>query len=210
MDYSQYKVIEFRRKFFKFLGAEISMFEPMSGMLIGFIKMKGWRITDTRVFTDKTMQREVARLGRRSGITLTPTYDVFDSTTGAVLTALRFRSLKTLFVRGHIDLLDAQGAQYGYVQETSSQLAIMRRWIGLVPIFGDMLEAVFAFTPQKFDIMYTPAGGAAQLVGRITHRKNPLIVKMSLDTTQAQVSLDPRVSIGICTILSIRDANKNA
>jgi hypothetical protein len=65
------------------------------------------------------------------------------------------------------------------------------------------------FVPQTFDIMYAPNGAEPKLAGRIVHRKNPVIVKMSLNTTDAEYKLDPRINIGLCTVLSIRDANKN-
>ena len=212
MDYSQYKVLEFRRKFFKFKGASISIFDPVSQALVGFVGSKGWTFrAGVGVYTDMSRQHELVHIGRRlgQGINLKPLYDVTDTATGALLSTLRFRGLKTYLARGHVDLLDSQGNQYGYVQETSSQVAIMRRWFGLLGGIGDLLELAFAFVPQTFDIVYTSPTGP-QLVGKIVHRKNPIIVKMSLDTTQAQMHLDPRVSIAICTILSVLDANKNA
>jgi hypothetical protein len=109
----------------------------------------------------------------------------------------------------NVDLLDNQGNIYGYVQETSSSLAIMHRWFGLLP-FGDFVELIFAFVPQTFTVMYAPNNLNPQTAGYITHRKNPVIVKMSLDTTRMQTKIDPRISVAVCTILSILDANKNA
>jgi len=57
--------------------------------------------------------------------------------------------------------------------------------------------------------MYAPTGYAPQLAGKIVHRKNPVLVRMGLDTSMAQVRLDPRIAISICTLLSILDASKN-
>jgi hypothetical protein len=48
-----------------------------------------------------------------------------------------------------------------------------------------------------------------QVVGTITHRKNPVVVKMDLDTTQGQFSFDNRINIAVVTLLSIIDASKN-
>jgi hypothetical protein len=210
MDYSQYKILEFRRKFFKLFGAEISITDPISSQLVGFIKMKAWRLrADISVFTDKSMQQSIVNISGRQIVSFKPTYTVSDAITQQPIVTLRFRALRTFLVRGHMDILDNLGNTYGYAQETSSQLAIMRRWLRLIP-FGEYLELIFAFIPQTFDVMYAPNGAPPQLVGRIIHRKNPYIVKMSLNTTEAQVAIDPRINIAICTLLSILDANKDA
>jgi hypothetical protein len=211
MDYSQYKVLELRRKYFKLFGAAISIFEPVNNTLVGYIKMKTWSLRgDIRVYTDTSMQREIVMIGGRQIMSFKPTYNMTDSSTGATLGMLRFRGLKTYFLRGYVDILDPNGGQYGYVQETSSQLAVSRRYLGLIPYIGAILELIFAFVPQTFDIMYAPNGASPQLAGKIIHRKNPFIVKMSLDTNAAQVIIDPRITIGVCSLLSILDANKNS
>jgi hypothetical protein len=210
MDYSQFKILEFRRKFFKFFGPEISITDPGTNQLVGYIKMKAWKLrADINVFTDQSMQQSIVRISGKQIVSFKPSYNVYNAITGQPIITLRLRALKTYLLRGHMDILDNLGNPYGYVQETSSQLAIMRRWFGLIP-FGDIIELIFAFVPQTFDIMYAPPGAAPQLVGRIVHRKNPIIVKMSLNTTEGQVAFDPHINIAICTLLSILDANKNS
>jgi hypothetical protein len=209
MDYSQFKILEFRRKFFKLFGAEISIFDPNSNQLVGYIKMKAWRLNaDIGVFTNKSMQQTIVNIGGRQLISFKPSYNILDAATNQPISTLRFRRLRTAFVRGYVDILDNQGNPYGYARETSSVLAIARRWLEVLP-FGDYIALIFMFVPQTFDIMYAPNGAEPKLAGRIMHRKNPLIVKMSLNTTEAQVAIDPRINIGLCTVLSIRDANKN-
>jgi hypothetical protein len=210
MDYSQYKVLEFRRKFLKIFGASITIFDGSSNNAVGYIIMKAFRLrSDIRVYRDRAQQQELVRIGGKKIVSFKPTYEVFNSTTSQSLITLRFQGLRSYLYRVHIDLLDEKGNPYGYVQETSSTLAIMRRWLGLLP-FGDLIELIFAFVPQTFTIMYAPDASQPQVAGYIVHRKNPIIVKMSLNTTQAQVAIDPHISIAICTILSILDANKNA
>ena len=209
MDYKQYKRLEFRRKFWKLFGADISIFEPDSNQLVGFIHQKAFRLkTDISVYTDTSQQQSIVRIGGRQIISFKPKYGIFDPSTGQELVALQFGALRSYLVRWHINILDSQGNPYGYVQETSSSLAIMRRWIGTV--FGDLGELVLAFVPQTFNIMYAPNGAPPQLAGTVVHRKNPVIVKLLLDTSQAQVVPDPRVTIAVCSLLCIVDANKNA
>lgn len=70
MDYSQYKQLEFRRKFWKIFGAQIHMMDPATEQELGVIKMKAWKLKeDIRLFTDESAQHEV--LGSRRGQLLT-------------------------------------------------------------------------------------------------------------------------------------------
>jgi hypothetical protein len=210
MDYSQYRVLEFRRKYFKILGAAISIFPADSDALIGYIKMKAWSLRgDVRVYTDTSLQQEIVRIGGRQVISFQKVYDIYDSVTGNVLVAVRQKSLKSIFLRDHMDILDPQGNAYGYVQETSSGLALVRRWVGIIPYVGLVIDLILMFVPQTFDLMYAPAGATPQLAGKIIHKKNPFIVKMRLDTTSAQVVFDQRINIAVVSLLSVLDAAKN-
>ena len=208
MDYKQYKKIEFRRKFWKFLGVDISIYDPTSNNLIGFINQKTIMIKpDVFVYTDKTMQQSVVELKKQTVMNVNPNYSVIDTQTQGEIATMQFNDIKSYFARWHININDKNGNQYGYIQETSSFLAILRRWISLI---NDTVALVLLFVPQTFDIYYSPGGTNPQLVGRITHRKNPIIVKMGLDLTQAQTSIDPKINLAICTLLCLRDINKNA
>jgi hypothetical protein len=209
MDYSQFKQVEFRRKFLKIVGASITMVNPANEQVIGFIKMKAWKLReDVRLYTDQSMQQEVFRIGARNIIDIGATYDVFDSATNQPLFALRRKGLKSIFVRDHWDIFDPAGNPLGYVQETSGILALVRRWIGLLP-FGDIAELVLAFAPQTYTVNQgTPA--APVLLANLTHRKNPFIVKMGLDTSTAQAAADPRLPIAVASLLMIIDASKNS
>jgi hypothetical protein len=206
MNYAQYPRIEFRRKFWKFFGAEISLTDPTSDQLIGFIKMKAWKLReDIRLYTDRSMRQEVIHIQARQIIDFGATYDVFDSASGQLLFSLRRKGLKSTFVRDHWDILDPAGTQTGYIQETSGTLALLRRWLSL---FSDLFDLIFAFTAQTYDINIT-TGGAPSLAAHITHRKNPFVVKMALDTTGAQAQADPRLTIAAGALLSVIDAAKN-
>lgn len=209
MNYSQYKIIEFRRKFWKLFGADISIMDPLSAQLIGFIHQRAFRLkTDIEVYTDTSKQQSIVRIGGRQVLSFRPQYSIYDSASGQELVRFQFSALRSYMFRWHINILDAAGNPYGYIQETSSFLAILRRWIGA--FVGDLGELPFLFVPQTFVIMYAPNGAQPQVAGNIVHRKNPLVVKMSLDTTQAEVTLDPRITIAACSLMCIVDANKNA
>ncbi len=167
MDYSKYKQLEFRRKFFKFFGAEITVTEPNSEQVVGLIKMKAWKLReDIRLYSDKTLTQELIRIGARNIIDFGATYDVFDSPTDKQLFSLRRKGLKSTFVRDHWDMSDAGGNPLGFVQETSSGLALARRWIEIVP-FGEIVGLVFMFVPQIYTININDASGNPVIAGTI-------------------------------------------
>ncbi|MDB5185338.1 MAG: hypothetical protein JWN38_1146 [Candidatus Saccharibacteria bacterium] len=209
MDYSQHKQIDFRRKFLKLFGAEIRLSDAHTEEALGIIKMKAWKLReDIRLYRDDSLQQELLRISARQIIDFGATYDVFDSAQGQPLFSLRRKGLKSTFVRDHWDLLDAHGGVFGNVQETSSGLALARRWLEVLP-FGDIIALIFAFVPQTYTISTSDGQGGLALAGTIIHRKNPVIVKMHLDTTQAQATLDPRVCLSASALLSVIDAAKN-
>lgn len=208
MDYSQYKKIEFRRKFWKFLGVDISIYDPLSNNLIGFINQKTIMLKpDVFVYTDKSMEKSVVELKKQTIMNVSPKYSVIDTSSQAELASLNFNDIKSYYVRWHININDKNGNAFGYVQETSNFLAILRRWIALV---NDYVALILMFVPQTFDIYYAPNGADPKLVGRIIHRKNPVIVKMGLDLTEAQANIDSRINLAVCTLLCLRDINKNS
>jgi hypothetical protein len=204
MDLSQYKQLEFRRKFWRIFGAEINIVDPVSGQMVGFIEMKAWKLReDIRIYTDRSKTQEILSIRARNIIDFGATYDVYDSATGQALFYLRRKGLKSAFVRDHWDIFTSQDQPYGSVQETSGGLALLRRYIGV--IFGDLGELVFAFVAQTYQIKDTTGNVAAEL----THRKNPLVVKFGYDTTNQTASLDWRVDMATVALLSIIDAAKN-
>ncbi|HSX05625.1 MAG TPA: hypothetical protein VLF69_04110 [Candidatus Saccharimonadales bacterium] len=209
MDYSQHKHLEFRRKFWKLAGAEIYLSDPATQQEIGYIKMKAWKLReDVRLFTDRSMQREIFEVHARQIIDLGATYDVLDGATLQPVFSLKRKGLKSIFVRDHWDLLDNNGTVFGAVQETSSILALARRWLELLP-FGELAGLIFSFVPQTYTISALQADGSSAVVGNVVHRKNPFIVKMLLDTSMAQATVHPFVPLAATTMLSIIDAAKN-
>lgn len=208
MDYSNYQQIEFRRKFWKIFGASITMTTPVSEAPIGFIKMKALKLReDVRLYTDNTLQHEVMRIQARKIIDFGATYDVSDSTNGQSIISLQRKGLRSTFVRDYWNMFDAQGQKVGYIQETSSGLAIARRYLGIIPYVGEFIALAFAFVPETYRIMHGPAGGE-QLVGSVTHRKNPFVVKMLLDFSSGETAMDKRIGIAATSMLAIVDAAK--
>jgi hypothetical protein len=210
MDYTQLKTLEFRRKFWKLFGAEISIADPNTQSEVGYIKMAAWKLReDVRIYTARDMQREILQIHARQIIDFGATYDVTDSSTGQPSFSLRRKGLKSTFVRDHWDLLDTNGNAIGSIQETSGTLALIRRWIELIP-YVELLGIIFAFIVQTYEIRIVQADGSEAIAGTITHRKNPFIVKMSLDMTNAQVTVSPLIPLASVAMLSVVDAAKNS
>jgi hypothetical protein len=207
MDYTSLKRIEFRRKYWKFFGAEISVTDGTSSDLIGFIKMKAWKLReDIRFYTDKTMSHELFAIHARNIIDFGATYDVVDSASSQTLFSFRRKGLRSTFVRDYWDILDAQGQIIGSIQETSSSIALLRRWIGAITEIADL---IFMFVVQSYEIRLNTPAGNPEVVGLITHRKNPIIVKMAVDMPAPQTISDPKVILAATSLLSIVDASKN-
>lgn len=211
MDYSQFKQVEFRRKFFKLFGAVISATDVASGKTVAHIKMKAFKLKeDIRVFTDASEQTEVMRIQARQLIDFGATYDIIDSASGQAWMSIRRQGLKSTFVRDHWDLQDANGNIFGSVEETSSNLALVRRYIDVIPIVGELISLVFSFIPQTYSILVNQAEGKRVVAGTILHRRNPFIVKMLLDMSGVDGSIDTRIGIAVTSLLAVVDANKNS
>lgn len=205
MDYTQHPRLEFRRKFFKFFGAEIAVSDATTQQHVGFIKMKAFKLKEVIcMYTDASMQSEIMTIKARSIIDFGATYDVFDPVSGGLICSLRRKGLRSTFVRDKWEVLDGQGSVTGHVIETSGWLAIVRRYVGAI---NDLLTIAFSLVPETYRIS-TFAGGAEVETATIIHRKNPFVVKMSLDATSRPESEDPRVNIAVTAVLAVIDASK--
>jgi hypothetical protein len=209
MDYSKYKKLDFKRNFIA-IPPKIQIVDPESNTLVGFIKMKLWSLRgDVRVYTDRTMQNELFRIGGRQAVSFNKVYNIFESASNTQIYSIRQKTIQSVYFRNHMDIFDSKGGECGYVQETSKKLAIFRRWIEVIPYIGPLIGLVLLFVPQTFDIMYDPNGSSPQVIGRVIHKKTPALLRMSLDTSMAQVKFDPRLTISAVSLLCILDASKN-
>ncbi len=209
MDYSKYKQLELRRKFWKFFGAEIKIVDPTSETLVGFIKMKAWKLReDVRLFTDESFSTEVFAIHARQIIDFGATYDVTDSLAGGTpLFSLRRKGLRSTFVRDTWEILDPTGSVVGMIRETSGNLALLRRWLSMI---SDVFDLIFAFVKQTYEVTYAPAGQPPVIISEIVHTKNPLMVKMVMDMSMAPAGTDARLNVAAGAMLSVIDASKNS
>jgi hypothetical protein len=198
--------LEFRRKFFKLFGAEIAVKNFETTELWGVIRLKAWRLReDIRLYADYETNQTWLRLHARQIIDFGATYDAFEGEAAEPRYAFRRKGLRSTFVRDHWTVTDSAEQRVAEVQETSGALALSRRYLGIIPLIGEVLDLALAFAPQTYQI--TAADGS--VLARIVHRKNPLVVKMELDSSMAPASYNPLIGVAMAALLSTIDATKN-
>jgi hypothetical protein len=117
-----------RRKVFTLLGAKFHIYNAQ-GELIGFCKQKAFKLReDIRIYSDETMTDERLRIAARNVIDFSAAYDVVESEHNARLGTLRRKGLKSL-VRDEWQVLDEHEQLIGLLQEDSTGLALLRRFI---------------------------------------------------------------------------------
>lgn len=201
MDITQAKSLEFRRKFFKFFGAEVRVTDPATGQFVGIIRTKAFKLReDIRLFNPDETQ-ELLRIHARQVIDFGATYDVFIGSEQVPRFSLQRKGLRSTFARDYWKLIDATGNQFGAVQEQNLTLAVLRRWL------GGLADLVMLFIPQTYGIYMGEASDTAQPIATIIHRKNPFIVKMRLDQ-QNDTDSDNILGISAIALLSVIDASK--
>lgn len=209
MDYAKYKRLEFRRKFFRILGAEIDITDPESdqaGALVGFIEMKAWKLReDVRIYSDKSKSVELFNIHARTILDFGVTYDVSDSQSGEKIFTMRRKGLRSAFLRDQWEIGTPDDKPLAVLQETSSSLALLRRYTDLIPLVGWVIDLAMSFFP----IQYTLRDAAGETAAEITHRRNPIIDKFGLDRSNAAAKLDPRVAVVATAMLSVVDSSKN-
>jgi hypothetical protein len=210
MDYTQHDRLEFRRKFWKLFGASITVADADSDAGIGYIEMKAWTLReDIRLYSDETKQHELLRIHARNIVDFAATYDVYEGSSDKVLYSLRRKGLKSTFIRDHWEITDGTDTQIAEVNETSSGLALLRRYVGFIPFVGFVAELALMVSPVTYSIN-TFVGGASTGTGaHLVHRKNPFIVKMGLDMSGSETPIDHRMGVAVAALLSVIDANKN-
>jgi hypothetical protein len=156
-----------RRKVFKFFGAKFHLYD-VQGTLIGVSKQKAFKLKeDIRLYSDEQMSKELLWIQARQILDISAAYDVVDSASGKKIGAFRRKGIKSAFLRDEWDVLDVNDRPIGMLQEESSSLALIRRYIGGI---------VNLLAPQKYNMLI---GG--QLVGTLQQNYNPFVLKYAVD-----------------------------
>ncbi len=122
-----------RKKFFTLFSPKFYFYDAQN-RLIAFVKQKAFKLReDIRVYSDEGMSSELLHIQARRIIDWSAAYDVRDSLTQQKVGALKRKALQSL-VRDEWVIMDANDMEVGRIQEDSTLLGLLRRFItALIP-----------------------------------------------------------------------------
>ena len=179
-----------RRKFLRLVGNEFRVFDPAGNQVL-FSKQKAFKLReDIRIWSGDDMQTELLWIQGRQIVDFSAAYDVIDQTTGQKVGAFKRKGLKSV-VRDEWILMDANDQEIGLFQEDSIGMAILRRFINIIP--------------QKFHMQV----GSAH-VANLRQNWNPFVVKVTVDfSPDTQRLLDKRLGIAVAILHSAIEGRQN-
>jgi uncharacterized protein YxjI len=176
-----------RRKVIKLLGGAFHVYDANENV-IGYSKMKAFKLKeDIRLYTGEDMTNELLTIKARSIMDLGTTYDVVDPRTQQKVGALRRKALKSM-IRDEWAILNPRDQEVGLIQEDSTGLAIIRRFVDLAAYF----------IPQKY---FVTLNGVP--VANFSQNKNPFVYRLTVDMTpDATGMFDRRLAIAAAILLA--------
>ena len=176
-----------RKKVFKLLGAAFHVYDT-AGNVVMYSKQKAFKLReDIRLYTGEDMQTELLTIQARQIIDFSAAYDVIDPRARAKVGSLKRKGLKSM-LRDEWVVMDAHDREIGLIQEDSTALALLRRFV----------DAVAMFLPQKFEVQL---GG--QPVATFQQNMNPFVKRLTVDfSMDPQGRLDRRLGLAAATLLS--------
>lgn len=175
-------------------------FTLLSGEPVCFVEQKRFAFKeDIRFYADDTKSVELMRLKARQRFDPSARYDVTDPS-GATIGQIQKVFGKSL-LRSTYTLFDAAGNETATVQEKSIPIALLRRFIGLIPFIGgftDWLpipyhfdfvrgdEVIGTHTRQAFKLKDTYTIDFGSDPGRSLDRRMVLATAVGLDALQAR------------------------
>lgn len=172
-----------RKKVFQFFGGAFHLYDQQ-GNLVFYSKQKAFKLKeDIRVYTDEQMTQEVLTIHARSIIDFSAAYDVIEPQTQQRIGALKRKGIKSLFKDEWV-IMDANDKEIGIIKEDNALLALLRRYLNLIP--------------QTF---HTNVGN--QEVAIYKQHFNPFVFKMDIDFSKDQNKfLDRRIGIAAAILLT--------
>jgi uncharacterized protein YxjI len=173
-----------RKKIFKLLGDAFHIYDA-AGNVVFYSRLKAFKLKeDIRVYTGEDMASEALSIQARQILDFSAAYDVVDPGSGEKVGALKRRGLKSL-IRDEWIIMDAGDREIGLVQEDSTALALVRRFLSNL-------------IPQSF----TGTVGGTQVFAFRRHF-NPFVLRMDMDfSPDTDGLLDRRLGIAAGVLLS--------
>lgn len=173
--------LHFRKKF-SVVGKKIWVLDQQGNMVL-FVKQKAFKLReDIRVYSDDNMSKEVLLIKARQIMDFNAAYDVTDTETGQKVGTLARKGLKSM-IRDEWDILDANDQVIGQVQEDSTAMALVRRFL------SSLVPQGFAFTVNGTE------------VAQLKQQFNPFIFKADLTVLANETGFDPRLAVACAVLL---------
>ncbi|ADL51151.1 hypothetical protein [Clostridium cellulovorans] len=186
-----YDLYMIRRKVLRFVGASFHIYNP-DGELQFYVNQKGFKLKeDIKIYTGEDMLEELIFIRARSVIDISAIYDVYDSITGEKIGALKRKGLKSI-LKDEWLILDCNDNEVGNIQEDSTALAIVRRFL------TNLVPQAFIGTLQ------------GQMVFEFRQKFNPFIQKIDIDfSLDKNKILDRRLAIATSVLLCAIEGRQN-
>jgi hypothetical protein len=179
-----------RKHILTFAGAKLEVFNAQE-QVVFFSKMKAFKLKeDIRIYSGEDMQEEFISIHARSALDFSATYDVMDSKTGEKIGALRRHGMKSM-LKDEWSILNTNDSEVGKIQEDNILLALLRRFIGLIP--------------QSFKVEMNGTS-----VAEFKQNFNPFVVKLNLDFTMDRShTLDRRLGLAAGILLCVIEGKQD-
>ncbi|KAA1186277.1 hypothetical protein [Paenibacillus sp. B2(2019)] len=171
-----------RKKVFSIMGAKLHIYDNAEQLVL-YSQMKAFKLKeDIALYTDESMQKELLRIKARNAIDFSAVYDVHDSETGEHVGALRRKGLKSI-LKDEWTILDRHDQEIGKIKEDSTAMAILRRFISIIP--------------QKYNIEMNDA-----TIPTFKQNFNPFVTKIIADFSEdPKGMLDRRLGLAAGILL---------
>ena len=148
---------------FKLLGGAFHVYGPDETTVLAYCELKAFKLKeDIRVYADTDKQRPLLNIKARNILDFAATYDLTDPQTNQKIGALRRKGFKSM-IRDEWVLLSPDDQEIGLIQEDSTMLALLRRFI----------ELASYFLPQRYTVTLL-----GKVVASMKQNKNPFVTKI--------------------------------
>lgn len=178
-----------KRQLLRLFGAGFEIEDP-SGAMVGFCKQKSFRLReDIRIFTDTSRTRELLSIQARSILDFSTTYDV-RLPDGLSLGSFRRKGISSTFLRDSWLIFDENGVEIGTLQEDSTKMGLVRRFLPL----GNVLF------PQRFEVRSLRR--PAEPVATIRQHFNLLFYRLSVDIHHEDEQFDDLLILAAACLIA--------
>lgn len=183
-----------KKPFFNFLGRKFWIYGP-DGSTLFYVERKAFKLKEAiKVFGDESKSEHLLSIGARNILDFSGTYDVTDEASGEKVGCLKRKGLKSI-LRDEWQILDENDNELGLIQEDSTALALIRRFVP----GGQLL-------PQKYNLQIN-----GQPVGMIKQHFNPFVLKYDVDfSADTGGMLDRRLGIAAVTMMLIIEGRQQS